>query len=516
MWWLQNKLNLMHAQKWHSFNHIRSVPVTLVVLITVMSVLFASAQIQYPKERVSLVAKDNNTLLDPGFLPFLTECSKSNVGASKELCTMYYDMVYNTYELGAKGLDTKIAIQKADKELDNQQLVKEFCEIFRNETTNTLDKQPFSQTNGYNITEWIKTSLICEVNCLQKGKQPNLVEIKQVCKFISGGCRWIGEQKKKLYFASLVPPNANQNLGEAVNDNAGGKGDANAAVNNENKARPIAIINANANGNSSPAQNTLQDPAPNNDAITNAKSSSNPEPKKPNSKAPEETQISKQVEISVPAGQQPQRQLPAKVTPSLNRTSPSNLTTNNNKSSNINIVETKIVQPPPLPPAVTPKQARPLSPDNESEDDLEVNDKKPDIDDENPEIEDETEEDNHNEEEVPLEMNNSNNNINVNNMHNTQSRLLANQGEFRADKESSFFPYFMFLMFVVVTFYVAYHNKSKILALLIEGRRSRSYSSRSGSGRRKQHSAEYRKLDSNLEEAIQSDGGHVLSTQIIY
>lgn len=128
---------------------------------------------------------------------------------------------------------------------------------------------------------------------------------------------------------------------------------------------------------------------------------------------------------------------------------------------------------------------------------------------------DDTEEENHNDEQdVPLE--NNNNNIDMNNMHNTQSRLLANQVEFREDKESSFFPYFMFLMFVVVTFYVAYHNKSKILALLIEGRRSRSYSSRGGS-RRKQHSAEYRKLDSNLEEAIQSDGGHgVMSTQIIY
>lgn len=91
---------------------------------------------------------------------------------------------------------------------------------------------------------------------------------------------------------------------------------------------------------------------------------------------------------------------------------------------------------------------------------------------------------------------------------------LAEVPDFREDKESSFFPYFMFLMFVIVSFYVAYHNKSKILALLIEGRRSR-YSSRGG-GRRKHHSAEYRKLDSNLEEAIQSDGGHVLSTQIIY
>lgn len=98
---------------------------------------------------------------------------------------------------------------------------------------------------------------------------------------------------------------------------------------------------------------------------------------------------------------------------------------------------------------------------------------------------------------------------------NNEAPLPADLVDFHEDKDSGFFPYFMFLMFVIVSFYVAYHNKSKILALLIEGRRSRSYSSRGGS-RRKQHSAEYRKLDSNLEEAIQSEGGHVMSTQIIY
>lgn len=95
-----------------------------------------------------------------------------------------------------------------------------------------------------------------------------------------------------------------------------------------------------------------------------------------------------------------------------------------------------------------------------------------------------------------------------------QSPLSADINGFREDKDSSFFSYFMFFMFVIVTLYVGYHNKSKILALLIEGRRSRSYSR--SSGRRKQHSAEYRKLDSNLEEAIQSGGGQVLTTQIIY
>lgn len=69
--------------------------------------------------------------------------------------------------------------------------------------------------------------------------------------------------------------------------------------------------------------------------------------------------------------------------------------------------------------------------------------------------------------------------------------------------------------FLIITFYVAYHNKSKILALLIEGRRGRAHSSR-GASRRKSHSAEYRKLDCNLEEAIQSGGSQTLSSQIIY
>lgn len=123
---------------------------------------------------------------------------------------------------------------------------------------------------------------------------------------------------------------------------------------------------------------------------------------------------------------------------------------------------------------------------------------------------DDTEDDNipvvNNENEVQNSIKSSNKNV---------APLSADLTDFHEDKDSGFFPYFMFLMFVIVTFYVAYHNKSKILALLIEGRRSRSYSSRGGS-RRKQHSAEYRKLDSNLEEAIQSDGGHVMSTQIIY
>lgn len=78
--------------------------------------------------------------------------------------------------------------------------------------------------------------------------------------------------------------------------------------------------------------------------------------------------------------------------------------------------------------------------------------------------------------------------------------------------DSNFFAYFMFLMLVCVVCYVGYHNKSKVFALLLEGRRSSG--GRNGIGRRK-HTAAYRKLDTNLEEAISSNSSG-RTTQIIY
>lgn len=79
--------------------------------------------------------------------------------------------------------------------------------------------------------------------------------------------------------------------------------------------------------------------------------------------------------------------------------------------------------------------------------------------------------------------------------------------------DSNFFSYLMFMMFVTSLFYVVYHNKTKVLALVIEGRRGRHRGG--GGGRRKSHSAEYRRLDQNLDEAINSSA-HVQKTQIIY
>lgn len=83
---------------------------------------------------------------------------------------------------------------------------------------------------------------------------------------------------------------------------------------------------------------------------------------------------------------------------------------------------------------------------------------------------------------------------------------------FTEDTDSNFFTYFMFIMVLCVMLYVVYHNKTKMLALVLEGRRGPNGGR--GIGRRK-HTAAYRKLDSNLEEAITSNTSG-RTTQIIY
>ncbi|XP_037030294.1 trans-Golgi network integral membrane protein 2-like [Bradysia coprophila] len=95
----------------------------------------------------------------------------------------------------------------------------------------------------------------------------------------------------------------------------------------------------------------------------------------------------------------------------------------------------------------------------------------------------------------------------------SNEQLHNQEDPFTDDTDSNFFTYFMFLLLVCVIAYVVYHNKSKMLALLLEGRRSNT-NGRSGLSRRK-HTAAYRKLDSNLEEAITSSGNG-RSTQVIY
>lgn len=78
------------------------------------------------------------------------------------------------------------------------------------------------------------------------------------------------------------------------------------------------------------------------------------------------------------------------------------------------------------------------------------------------------------------------------------------------DSDSYFFSYFMMVCVVFICGYVAYHNKQKILALVLEGRKGRR-SSRT----RRPNSSNYRKLDSTLEEAVTSSCNKN-STQVIY
>lgn len=82
---------------------------------------------------------------------------------------------------------------------------------------------------------------------------------------------------------------------------------------------------------------------------------------------------------------------------------------------------------------------------------------------------------------------------------------------FISDTDSNFFTYFMFLLLICIICYVGYHNKSKVLALVLEGRRSNG-----GRNGRRKHTAAYRKLDTNLEEAISSNSHTTRTAQIIY
>lgn len=74
---------------------------------------------------------------------------------------------------------------------------------------------------------------------------------------------------------------------------------------------------------------------------------------------------------------------------------------------------------------------------------------------------------------------------------------LDHNGQFTTDADSHFFAYFLTIMVTVIIFYLVFHNKQRIIALIIEGR-----APRNGRTRRASSRAKYHKLDNNLEEAI--------------
>lgn len=85
--------------------------------------------------------------------------------------------------------------------------------------------------------------------------------------------------------------------------------------------------------------------------------------------------------------------------------------------------------------------------------------------------------------------------------HDSDSPQRVPSAPFEEDPDSNFFTYLCIVMFLTIILYILYHNRQKILALLLEGRQGRSSRrprSRNGS------KAAYSKLDCNLEEAITS------------
>jgi len=71
-------------------------------------------------------------------------------------------------------------------------------------------------------------------------------------------------------------------------------------------------------------------------------------------------------------------------------------------------------------------------------------------------------------------------------------------------RSSNFISYFFVISLLTVCVYLIFYNKKKLIALMLEGRRGRNGSrrSRSGSKSGRSSSAQYRKLDNNLEEAM--------------
>lgn len=183
--WLKNGRHSTHTENRNAWHGVHLV--LLFVLILLVSHTFG--EITFPSERDDLVVKDSNRLLSPDFLPFLNECNTPD--ADLELCTMYYDTVYNIYQFKPNADEIKAEILAASQKLDT--MTDSFCELFPGEVSVAIDQHPFSSINNINIT-WIQRKSVCTLRCMQL-IPPAAVEIKPVCKFISGGCKWITKRK---------------------------------------------------------------------------------------------------------------------------------------------------------------------------------------------------------------------------------------------------------------------------------------------------------------------------------
>ncbi|CAK9821369.1 Trans-Golgi network integral membrane protein TGN38 [Anthophora retusa] len=81
----------------------------------------------------------------------------------------------------------------------------------------------------------------------------------------------------------------------------------------------------------------------------------------------------------------------------------------------------------------------------------------------------------------------------------SEQRETSHIHNIASEEDSHFFTYFTVVSIIFIAAYVGYHNKQKILAIVLEGRRSRNSRSR-----RRPSTASYRKLNCTLEEAVTS------------
>ncbi|KAM0734716.1 Trans-Golgi network integral membrane protein 2 [Formica fusca] len=104
--------------------------------------------------------------------------------------------------------------------------------------------------------------------------------------------------------------------------------------------------------------------------------------------------------------------------------------------------------------------------------------------------------DSNNDEDDPVQQSTRNQNENVQEVFEQKNMQYSN---IRTEDDSHFFTYFTVITVACIAGYIGYHNKQKILAIVLEGRRSRN-----NRGRRRPSTANYRKLDCTLEEAVTS------------
>jgi len=75
--------------------------------------------------------------------------------------------------------------------------------------------------------------------------------------------------------------------------------------------------------------------------------------------------------------------------------------------------------------------------------------------------------------------------------------------------QTNFFSYFIVLAIITIIAYLVFHNKKKILGLIVEGRSGKQ------AGRRRSGGREYRKLDSNMEDMMET-GKETSMRHVIY